>query len=193
MTLPEYFKLELGTIFSFADHAGDFSPAAASSLEIGTPTDVEMNPGALANGSYYQSAKFNWGSQWQQSFAFLIAVELATTPTAGNTIDAWIAPSTSSTAGNGNLGGVSGSKGSYTGDNSNAADAVKQLDFLGAFSCTTLATANIQRGMITPSYTPVAQYASLVIKNGSGVAFHTDDVEFHIVAIPTELLIQDAV
>lgn len=191
MALPDYTKLSVGTQICFADHAGDFSPTAANSLEISTPTDVEMNPGALANTSYYQSAKADLGATRPIAYEVLMAVELAATPTAGTTIDVYWSPSTSGTAGNGNLAGVSGAKGSYTGISSNAAAAIKQADYVGSLVLTADATTTVQRGVVSPFFVPSGRYGSLVIHNQSGAAFHSDDAEFHVVFNPIEHSLED--
>lgn len=169
---------------SFANHAGDFSPTAANNLEVGTPTDCEMALTGLANGSYYQSAKVDLGENRAQFYKFRVAVEIAATPTAGNTIDLYWAPSGSGTAGTANPGGVSGAAGAYSGYSSNAAASVKQLDFIGSAVVTAQATATVQVIEVQGLFSPSERYGSLVVLNGSGAAFHSDDVEIHIVADP---------
>jgi len=171
----------------FADHAGDFSPTAANDLRITTDgtkeTDVQMALTGLANGSYYQSAKFDFGENRADEYVARLAVEIAATPTAGNTIDVWLAPSHSGTAATGNAGGVSGSAGSYAGYSSNAAASVKQLQYIGSFTVTAQATATVQiaEGF---RFSPRERYGSLVLLNGSGAAFHSDDVEINLVLDP---------
>jgi hypothetical protein len=171
----------------FGDHAGDFSPTAANDLRKTTDgtheQDVEMNPGALANAAYYQSAKFDFGEPRAAVYAVRIAVEMAATPTAGNTIDMWLAPSQSATAGTANAGGVSGAKGAYTGYSSNAAASVKQLQELPSAVLTAQPTATIQV-IECGRFSPTERYGSLVILNGGGSAFHSDDAEFHVVFDP---------
>jgi hypothetical protein len=171
----------------FADHAGDFSPTAANDLRITTDgtfeLDVEFNPGALANAAYYQSAKFDFGALWALGYRSRLAVELAATPTAGNTISVWLAPSHSGTAGTGNAGGVSGAKSAYTGYSSNAAASVKQLVLASVFTVTTQATATVQVLEGWNVYPP-SRYGSIVLLNSSGAAFHSDDAEFNLVFNP---------
>jgi hypothetical protein len=171
----------------FANHAGDFAPTAANDLRITTDgtkeLDVEMAMTGLANGSYFQSAKFDFGENRAEKYIPRIAIEIAATPTAGNTIEIWLAESQSATAGTANPGGVSGSNGSYTGYSGNADASVKQLHYLGAFTVTAQATPTVQiiRGF---KFSPGERYGSLVLKNGSGAAFHSDDVEIHVTFDP---------
>jgi len=169
----------------FADFAGDFGPTAANDLRHATATDtqVQMAMTGLANGSYYQSAKVDLGEVRAPAYKARAAFEIAATPTAGNVIQAWWAPSASATAGTGNAGGVSGSAGAYTGYSSNAAASIVQLDFIGNFRCTAQATGTVQVGELG-ILVPSERYGSLVILNSSGAAFHSDDVEINIVFDP---------
>lgn len=172
----------------FADHAGDFSPTAANDLRKTTDAsqelDVQLSLASVSNGAYRQSAKVDLGENRAQWYKFRVAVEIAATPTASNAIDLYWAPSHSGTAGTGNAGGVSGSDSAYTGYSSNAAAAVKQLDFIGSAIVTTQATATVQVIEVQGLFSPSERYGSLVVLNGSGAAIHSDDVEINIVADP---------
>ena len=170
----------------FADVGGDFSPTAANDLRDGTAgnrTDTQWASASLANGSYRQSAKCDLSTDRAPSYVARMAVEIAATPTAGNLIELYWAPSYSATAGNGNPGGVSGSDAAYTGYSSNADASVRQLQYIGAFICTAQATATVQVGIVGV-FEPQERYGSLVVKNSSGAAFFTDDVEIHVVLDP---------
>lgn len=169
---------------SFADHAGDFSPTAANVIEIGTPTDVQMALASVTNTSYAQSAKFDFGENRADEYAVRIAIEIAATPTAGNALEFWIGYSPSATTGTGNPGGLSGSAGSYTGYSSNADASVRQLDYIGAAIVTSQATGNVQLIEVQGIVRPKERYGMLVIRNGSGASFHSDDVEINIVLDP---------
>ena len=168
----------------FADHATNFSPTAANDLRKTTDgtheLDVEMNVGALANLAYWQSAKFDFGENRALSYAVRMVTKLAATPTAGNTIDIWLSPSQSATAGTANAGGASGANATYTGYSSNAAASVKQLQELPSGVVTTQTTMQI---IECGRFSPTERYGSLVLLNGAGSAF-TDDIEFHVVFDP---------
>lgn len=171
-----------------ADHAGDFSPTGANDLRITTDgtfeLDVQAALASLANGSYYQTAKFDFGAHWAIGYASKLAVELAATPTAGNTIEAYLAPSDFATAGTGNAGGVSGAAGAYTGYSSNAAASIKQCKLIGVFVVTAQATTTVQVIESNMKFTPPSRYGSVILLNSSGAAFHSDDVETHLVLNP---------
>lgn len=172
----------------FADHAGDFLPSAANDLRTSTPTTVQMALASLASGSYYQSAEFDLGADFAEAYAIRCAFELASAPTAGALITLyagfWHA------TGVGEPAGMSGIAGPYTGYASNAADSVKQLVLVGSFVCTAQATATVQVGEAHGMMYPRARYGALVLLNGSGIGFHADDVESHIVATPIIVEIQ---
>ena len=168
---------------SFADHAGDFSPTAANDLQFSTPTTCQLSLVDVADGAARQSAKVDLGTKRAQAYKVRAAFELAATPTAGDVIELYWAPSSSSTAATGNAANVSGSDAAYSGYSSNLAQSVKQLDFIGGFVCTVQATGTIQVAEVAV-FSPTERYGSLVVKDESGAAFHSDDVECHVVFDP---------
>lgn len=192
MALPDGFFQVAANCISFAHHSpGDFGPTAANLLEHGTPTDVALQLASVANNAARQSAKVDLGESWYEAYLFSAAFELAATPTAGNVIELWWAPSPSGTAGTANPGGVSGSDAAYAGYSSNLAASVLQLQFIGDFVCTAQATGTVQVQTSIGILFPTHRYGSLVVYNKSGAAFHSDDVESHVVASPLARQIQD--
>lgn len=181
--MPNEILLKVGTQISFADHAGDFSPTAANSLEQGTPTDVQLSLASVADTAARQSAKVDLGATRAALYSVMAAFELAATPTAGEVIELYWAASPDSTAANGNPGGVSGSDAAYAGYSSNLAASVKQLLFIGSFICTVQVTTTVQIAYVGV-FSPPERYGSLIVKNESGAAFHSDDVECHVVFNP---------
>jgi len=167
----------------FADFGGDFNPTAANDLRFSTPTSSQIILAGLADGAAAQSAKVDLGEKRAEVYKVRAAFEMAATPVSGDVIELYWASSSSSTAANGNAGGVTGASGTYAGYSANLAASVKQLDFIGVFVCTVQTTATVQVaevGMFTPS----ERYGSLVVKNESAAAFHSDDVESHVVFDP---------
>ncbi len=142
-----------------------------------------MTPSTLANAAYWQSAKIDLGATLAQAYYFDLAVDLAATPTAGNTIDFWWNPSSSGTAGTDNKGGTSGADATYAGYSANAAAAVKQLIFIGSMVCTT--QTSLQKGMIQGMLNAPNRYGSLVMLNGAGSAF-ASDTNFVVTMTPEE-------
>jgi len=190
MALPDQILFVEGTELVFADHAGDFSPAAANDLRQGSPTNVQLTLASVANNAARQAAKCDLGANRPPAFDVIAALEFAATPTAGNVVEFWWAPSPDPTAANANPGGVSGSDSAYAGYSSNLDASIKQLQFIGDFVCTAQATGTIQIarvGLLIPKY----RYGTLVIYNKSGAAMHSDDVEWHIVFEPLRPQIQD--
>lgn len=168
----------------FADHAGDFGPTAARNLEVGTPTDCQISMASVANAAARQSAKVDLGAVRAPRYKVRATIEFAATPTAGNVVEFYWAPSGSATAANANAGGVSGSNAAYTGDSSNLTAAVKQLERIGTFVCTEVPTAEGIQTAECGYFVPGERYGSLVVVNNSGAAIHSDDAEFHVVFDP---------
>lgn len=170
----------------FADHAGDFSPTAANDrrdVTSGDRTNCQLSLAGVADGAARQSAKVDLGENRAQAYAVRCAFEMAATPTAGDAIYLHWAPSHSPTAANSNPGGVAGADGAYAGYSSNLASSLKQLDRAGIFVCTVQVTTVVQQAE-AGVFMPTARYGTLVVRNESGAAFHSDDVECHVVFDP---------
>lgn len=171
----------------FADHAGDFNPAAGTSLEQGTPHDVEIELVGVVTTEARESNKVDLGNGsniWAVQYSVMAAFEFAVAPASGATVELHWAPSPDSVAGNGNPGGITGVDADYTGTaNDSLADSVKQLDFIGVFTCTSDATATVQVAKVAV-FSPSDRYGTLVVYSKAGQAFHSDDVECHVVFTP---------
>lgn len=170
----------------FGDHAGDFSPAAGVDLRdatSGNRTTCQLSLASVADGAARQSAKVDLGENRAPAYIVRAAIEIAATPTAGDVIELYWAPSQSSTAATANPGGVSGSDAAYAGYSANLAAAVKQLQLIGHVVCTTQATGTVQQAIVG-ILEPDCRYGSLVVKNESGAALHSDDVDSHVVFDP---------
>jgi len=171
----------------FADHANDFSPAAANDLRISTDggkeADYDIQLANVADDAARQSVKADLGENRAAEYTVRAAFEFAATPTAGETVDLFWAPSHKSTAGTGNPGGVSGADAAYDGYGSNLDAALEQLEFIGPFVATAQATPTVQVGEVGV-FAPGERYGSLVVVDRSGAAFHSDDVESHVVFDP---------
>lgn len=168
----------------FADHAGDFNPAAANDLQLGSITTIEMDLASVANGDARQSDKFNFGATRAGRYDILVALEFAASGLSdGATVEFWIAWSTSVTAANANPGGVSGSNASYDGYSTNLNVAIVQLSRVGTMIVTEDASTTVQIATVG-MFVPMEQYGSLVVLNRSGASLHSDDVEMHVVFNP---------
>ena len=167
----------------FCDAGGDFSPTAANDLRKATPTEAQLSLASVADAAARQSTKVDLGEVRSPLYKVRAAFELAATPVAGDIIELYWAPSPSGTAGVANAANVTGADAAYAGYSANLAASVLQLDLIGVFVCTAQATGTVQVaecGLFSPS----ERYGSLVVKNESGAAFHSDDVECHVVLDP---------
>jgi hypothetical protein len=168
-----------GNQFLFADHATDFGAApntAANSLIIGTPTDVQMDLGALANSAAWQSAKFDFGDPRASMYRCDACIVTASAATLSATFDLYIAFSPSATVGTGNSGNTTGVDGTYTA----TAGSKSQMSYIGALACRA-ATTNIGYvGRVTPEH----RYGNLVLINSSGQAVETTADDTHITLTP---------
>lgn len=170
----------------FADHGGDFGPAAANDLRdavAGNRTNGQIATTGLTDGAARQSNKVDLGEDYAQAYEVRGAIEFAATPVTGDIVEFYWAPSQSSTAANANPGGVSGADAAYAGYSSNLDESVLQLEYIGAFVVTVQVTTVVQIADIGV-FSPTERYGTLVIKNESAAAFHSDDVETHVVLDP---------
>lgn len=171
----------------FADHANDFSPTAANDLRISTDgsneDDYALQLADVADDAARQSAKADLGENRAAEYVVRAALEFAATPTAGETVNLFWAPSQSSTAANGNPGNVSGSDAAYDGYSANLDASLPQLEFIGPLVVTAQTTPTVQVAEVGV-FAPSQRYGSLVVVNRSGAALHSDDVESHVVFDP---------
>jgi len=170
---------------TFADFGGDFSPTAANDLRhvSAVDTEVQLTLASLADGAARQSTKVDLGSLRAREYHVRAAFEMAATPTTGDIIELYWAPSQHATAGTGNAANVTGADGAYAGYAANLAASVLQLIYIGAFVCTVQVTATVQVAEVGV-FSPPERYGSLIVKNESNAAFHNDDVESHVVFDP---------
>lgn len=147
--------------------------------------DGAITLASLANGSYRQGAKIDLGTPFPRRYAVFFDGEWAATPTAGNTLDVWMAPSSSGTAGTDNGANVSGTDAAYSGYSSDAANSVPQLVYVGSLVLAARATATVQKGFVG-IYVPTQRYVSPVVLNGAGSAFHSSDSNCQLRLVPIE-------
>lgn len=149
----------------------------------GNRTDVALTLNALANTTpARQSAKADLGAVRAPLYAVLAALSWQATPTIGNTLELWWAPSISGTAANCNVASCSGSDANYTGYSSNIAQSLVQAMFLGEFVLGTTGTG-IQMARIG-TFQPPERYGSLIVWNKGGSALTASNNEMHIVFDP---------
>jgi hypothetical protein len=184
MVLPDFRKLAVGTAFILGA-SGTHSPGATAKNNLGAITD-EIALASVANDAARQGDKFNFGADRSALFAVSAAIEFAATPTAGKTVEFWLAYSNSATAGQGNPANVGGTDSAYTGYNSNVDESKVQMERIGILVVTADITPTIQVGTGIGFFIPKFQYATLVVVNKSGAAFHSDNVEMSVALEPVE-------
>lgn len=163
-----------------------FSPVdPATNWTIGTPTDAVLTLSGVLDAAGRQSDKVTLPEPRAPLYQLLGCVDFTgETPTTGNTIDYYWAPSTSATQANGNVAGNSGADGdapdgalgSITLD-----EFLRQCIFIG--SLVIHDGAVVQNGVVG-TFSPPTRYGQLIVVNNSGDAFEADDVEMHQVLNP---------
>lgn len=191
MALPDSFVTQVGTQIIFADHATDFAGGAAkTSLEVVTATDVQLDLTSLADGAGRESAKVDLGASRASAYSVIASLEFAATPTTGEVVELYWAPSPIDTAANGNIMNIDGADAAAPSGIGTLAELVAASMFIGNFRCTNDATTAVQTsfcGILVPP----ERYGILIVKNESGAAIHSDAVECHIVFNPINEVIID--
>lgn len=175
VALPDVFRTQTGTAKTIKNSGGDAAITLAS----------------LANAAGRQAVKLDLGASRAARYRVKASFEIAATPTAGNTIDLYWAPSESATAGTDNPGNVTGTDAAYAGYSSNLTASLKHLIFIGSFVCTAQATTTVQYAEVG-TFSPMARYGSLVVVNNSGAALHSTDTNQAISLIPIEDTVEDS-
>ena len=172
ISLPDYFKAELGTLISWMGSGGTY---------VGTLT-------SLANGSARMFTKGDLGATWDEDYLCRLVLEFATAPTAGVSCEAYLAFSNDNSVW---PAGVSGADAAWPADG-NEDEWAKQLGPPAAWLIATNdASGTVQVG---PWHTvrPKSRYVTPVVDNNSGVAFHSTVANLRFEMVPKRSLIQDA-
>lgn len=178
-------NVKSGTQIAFGV-SGSFSPADAGTdwTGGGSITDVLTLAGVL-DGAGRQSDKVDLGATRAPAYTVLGCVDFTgETPTAGNQVDYYWAPSTSPTQATANVAGNSGADADAPGGalgSITLAEFLDQCQFIG--SLVVHDGASVQNGIVG-TFAPLTRYGQLVVVNNSGDAFEADDVEMHQVLVP---------
>ncbi len=166
---------------------GSFSPAdPATDHTIGSPTDVVLTLSTLASAAARQSSKADLGATRAARYAVYCAVDwTGETPSATGRIDIYWAPSTSSTAANGNVAGNSGVDGAAPDGalgSITLAEFLLQCQYVG--SLMTHDGGVVQNGPVNPFFQPTSRYGQIVLVNNGGDVFENDNVEMAVWMTP---------
>lgn len=153
--------------------SGSYGPATLNDLRIGSPTDVVFDFTSIATLNAEQSTKADFTANRAPEYAVHAALEFATAPAIGETVDFYWAPSVSGTAGQGNPGYATGATGPYTGTPGTLAEGLAQLMYIGSMVMGEDATGTIQMAFIG-IFSPPTRYGSLVVVNNTSDSSHSD-------------------
>ena len=167
---------------SFAIHA-TYSPTGGNPIEIGTPTEVELDLLNLLDTAAEQSAKADLGAVRASRYVVTACIEFQlASPTTGTLVEFYWAASGQSTAANGNPGYTTGVVGAYTGTPAELAEGIAQLAFIG--SLTVSADQEFQIADVG-IFSPTHRFGMLIVKNETNVTIcDTDIIESAVVLTP---------
>jgi len=164
------------------NNSATYAPATAlNDIEVGTPTDVQIDLTAILDTEARASTKADLGALRAAAYSVIAAIEMQATPVTGEVIEFYWAPSAVSVAGTGNPGGVTGTDADYTGSPATLAEGVAKLIFIGVMVMS--ADANIQVDFIG-ILVPPTRFGMLVVKNEAGATTGADVVETAIAFDP---------
>lgn len=178
--------LKTGTPIVFGV-SGSFSPVDGGTQWASSITDTLTLAGVL-DGAARQSTKVDLGAKWARLHDVFGCVDYTgETPTAGESVDYYWAPSTDATQADGNVAGNSGVDADAPGG---ALGSITLAEFLK--QCIFIESLEIHDGAVVQngyvgSFRPPTQWGQLVVVNNGGDAFENDDVEAHQVISPTVL------
>lgn len=177
--------IKVGTQIRFSV-SGTLSPADnGTNLTIGTPTDVTCTMSGIADGAGRQSDKADLGASRAEFYEVMASFDwTGETPTAGDMVELYWAPSVSATASVGNIYGNSGADAACPSGavgSPTLAEFVRACQPIGNFVCSD--DAGVQTGFIGV-FSPSSRYGQLIVKNESGDAFEGDNLEHHVVFNP---------
>lgn len=166
---------------------GSFVPVDAGTNFTGAATtDVALTLSAVVDASGRQSLKVDLGATRAAQYSVYGVVDFTgETPTAGQSVDYYWAPSASATQATGNIAGNSGADAALvdgpTTTGITVGEFIAQCQWIGSLIVTDDAT--VQAGYVG-TFSPMERYGQMIVVNSSGDAFEADDVEMHTVMNP---------
>ncbi len=160
---------------------GSYSPADSATdwTMGGTPVNGALTLSGLAAGSARQSIKIDIGALRASSYALFGCVDYTgeAAHVAGETIDYYWAPSTSTTTANGNTAGGSGTDAAAaTGALGSITEAEFMLQCMFIGSLVIHDGGSVQNGFVG-TFSPPTRYGQLIVHNNTTDAFEADNVE----------------
>ncbi len=167
-----------------------YNPADANH-DLGSSITDDIDMVGLTTGQAREGVKIDLGATRAGSYHVRMAMEWATDPVSGETIDLYWSTSHSATAAVGNTGETTGADADYTGyDTLTLAESLKQLIFIGSLVAGANNTADgIQIGTVGTFSSPT-RYGVLVVHNNTSDTLHSDSVEMAIAFDPIIMQVQ---
>lgn len=179
MALPDFFKVELGTPVVWGE-------AGATGISLSVTKTLSLD--ALADAAGRMGASADLGAQWDRDYLVQLIVETGTAPTAGNTVELYLAWSHDNTNWPGK---VTGSDAAYP---STVANNKKQLGNPAAILVATGDTNTVLRQQ-PQVIRALARYVAPVVVNLLGQAIRDEttatDNDSRVVLTPLISRIQD--
>jgi len=157
-----------------------YNPADSNhDLGASITDDIDM-VGVLADEAR-SSVKIDLGATRAEEYYVRMAMEWATDPVTGSTVDLYWSASQSTTAAVGNEGETTGADADYTGyDTLTLAESLLQMTLIGSFVAGANNTADgIQIGSVGFWSAPT-RFGVLVVHNNTADTFHSDSVEMAV-------------
>ena len=167
---------------SFAIHAS-YVAGTNNVIEIGTPTEVELDLLNLLDTAAEQSAIADLGAVRARNYVVTCCIEYSdAAPTTNTVVEFYWAATGQSTAGIGNPGYTTGVVGAYSGGDAELAEGIAQLQFLGVL----VVSADIEFQIADIGvFSPTHRYGMLIVKNETGSTIcDTDIIETAVVLTP---------
>lgn len=187
MALPDSFFVTSGTSINFADTS--YAPVSGNMLGIRTD---QINLSRVDHNRARQSNKTDLGLYRAASYSVMTNLEFSSPPTTG-TVEFWWAPSINPISGYVNPGFIAGLDGPYWGYGNNQThldNAIRQLQYIGDFPCSTVQSPSGQIGYVG-ELVPTHRYGTLVVYNKAGSPINSGVTQVVVSLIPNYGLVVD--
>lgn len=161
MALPDYIVEEFGTAVIWGE-----SGATGISLTVTKTLSLD----ALADGSARMGASADLGATWEMEYLVYLIVETGTAPTAGNTVDLYLACSHDNTNW---PAGITGSDAAWPADG-NEDEWARQLASAYVMSLFATNDGNTVQMQNPVRWRPTGRYVVPVVDNNLGQAFRDE-------------------
>jgi hypothetical protein len=183
--MPTEIKVKQGTQIRFCVTASYSPTDPGTDYTEGSPTDVALTLSALGSAAGRQSAKADLGSTRAARYSVLAAVDYTgETPSATGRVDFYWAPSSSGTAGTGNVAGNSGGDAAAP---DGALGSITLAEFLKM--CIPIGSLFTHDGAVVQNghvgwVSPPTRYGQMVVVNNGGDTFEAANTDMAVFMNP---------